>query len=78
MASMSVVVMEFGVLREATIVQGAFAIPSGAKEAKGMVFKVTLANGKTFTGRFANKLGQGWTPVDGYGVVNAEAAVLGH
>ncbi|WP_155992081.1 S8 family serine peptidase [Nocardioides sp. URHA0032] len=57
---------------------GAFSIPSGKKETRGMVFKVTLVNGKTFTGRFVNKLGQGWSAVDGYGVVNAQEAVLGH
>ena len=28
--------------------------------------------------KLQNRLGNGWTPVDGYGVINAEKAVLGH
>jgi hypothetical protein len=56
---------------------GAFSIPSGAKQSQGMKFTATLANGKTITGHFVNKLGTGWTAVDGYGVINAEQAVLG-
>lgn len=56
---------------------GAYAIPSGKKMVAGLKFTVKLANGKSFSGRFSNKLGHGWTPVDGYGVVNAEQAVLG-
>ncbi|WP_395657711.1 S8 family serine peptidase [Nocardioides sp.] len=57
---------------------GAFAIPSNKKMAQGMKFTAVLANGKTITGHFVNKLGSGWTAVDGFGVVNAEDAVLGH
>jgi hypothetical protein len=56
---------------------GAFSIPSDKKLAQGMKFTAVLANGKVITGRFANKLGHGWTAVDGYGVINAERAVLG-
>ena len=57
---------------------GAFAIPSNDKMTKGMMFTAVLANGKTISGRFVNRLGSGWTAVDGFGVVNAEEAVLGH
>jgi Subtilase family len=56
---------------------GAFSIPSGKKMSRGMLFKAVLANGKVIRGRFGNRLGHGWTPVDGYGVINAEQAVLG-
>ncbi len=56
---------------------GAFSLPSGKKLTQGMRFSATLANGKTITGRFVNRLGQGWTAVDGFGVINAQQAVLG-
>jgi hypothetical protein len=56
---------------------GAYSIPSGKKIARGMVFRAVLANGKVIRGRLANRLGHGWTPIDGYGLVNAEQAVLG-
>lgn len=57
---------------------GAFSIPSGKKLARGMRFTAVLANGKVIRGVFVNKLGQGWTPIDGFGVINAERAVLGN
>jgi hypothetical protein len=53
-------------------------IPSGHVQANGMKFVATLSNGKTVTGFVQNKLGSGFSPVDGYGLVNAEKAVLGH
>ena len=37
----------------------------------------TLTNGRRITGMLTNRLGHGWTPVDGYGVINAEKAVFG-
>ena len=37
----------------------------------------TLGNGKKISGVFTNRLGHGWTPVDGFGLINAEKAVLG-
>jgi hypothetical protein len=55
---------------------GAVLIPQGRKLSRGMVFKATLVNGRTFTGVIRNRLGRGFTPVDGYGVVNAQRAVL--
>jgi Subtilase family len=56
---------------------GAFAIPDGTAQTQGMRFTGVLANGRTISGRFVNQLGSGWTPVDGFGVINAEQAVLG-
>lgn len=56
---------------------GAVSIPSGQKLTKGMRFIAVRADGKKVQGRFTNRLGTGWTGVDGYGVVNAERAVLG-
>ena len=56
---------------------GAVSIPSDKKLTQGMKFRAVLANGNVITGRFKNQLGHGWTPVDGYGLVNAQEAVLG-
>ena len=41
------------------------------------MFVAKLANGRTIRGSFKNDLGYGFSPVDGYGLVNAEKAVLG-
>ena len=57
---------------------GAVFLPQGTADAHGMTFVGHLANGKTITGMVINVLGHGWTPVDGYGMINAEKAVLGH
>ena len=57
---------------------GATLLPSGQVKARGMKFVATLANGQTITGYMTSKIGAGFSPVDGYGLVNAEKAVLGH
>ena len=57
---------------------GATLLPSGQVKANGMKFVATLANGQTITGYLTSKIGAGFSPVDGYGLVNAEKAVLGH
>jgi hypothetical protein len=44
----------------------------------GMTFNGTVSDGVTdypFSGRLVNKVGRGYSPLDGYGFVNAEAAV---
>ncbi len=41
------------------------------------MFVGELTNGKKIVGTMRNDLGYGFTPVDGYGLVNAEKAVLG-
>jgi hypothetical protein len=57
---------------------GATLLPSGTIKAYGLKFVATLANGKSITGNMTSKIGSGFSPVDGYGLVNAEKAVLGH
>jgi len=57
---------------------GAVFLPQGTANTQGMTFVAELANGQKFTGMLTNQLGHGWTNVDGYGVINAEKAVLGH
>jgi subtilase family protein len=56
---------------------GAVFMPQGNADPKGLTFVGELADGTRITGTLVNKLGHGWTPVDGYGVINAEKAVLG-
>ena len=54
---------------------GAVEIPTGRVITNGMRFTVTRVDGTTFNGYFRNSLGKGWTALDGFGVVNAEAAL---
>ncbi|MFN0282862.1 MAG: S8 family serine peptidase [Kineosporiaceae bacterium] len=56
---------------------GATFIPQRRAVPNGMKFVATRADGSTFTGFFRNRLGDDWTALDGYGVVDAEQAVLG-
>ena len=56
---------------------GATAIPSRVTQAPGMRFTAVHIGGSSITGHFRNRVGRGWSPVDGYGVVDAQRAVLG-
>jgi hypothetical protein len=49
--------------------------PSGATVGIGMVFTARTNNRRTIVGTLRNRVGAGWTPVDGYGYINAEKAV---
>ena len=53
------------------------AEPSCTGDSDGMVFVGELANGQKITGSISNNLGSGFSPVDGYGVINAQEAVFG-
>ncbi len=55
---------------------GATSLPSGASQPKGMKFVARRSDGKLLTGVIVNKLGAGYSVLDGYGLVNAERAVL--
>ncbi|MDQ2778428.1 MAG: S8 family serine peptidase [Pseudomonadota bacterium] len=50
-------------------------IPSGQVAAGGISFTGTLADGSTFSGVMKNRIGAGWSFLDGYGFINAERAV---
>lgn len=50
-------------------------IPSGQLATGGITFTGTLADGSTFSGTLANRIGAGWTFLDGFGFVNAQTAV---
>jgi hypothetical protein len=63
----------------ADIFGGNPAIPNGttatATTGVGMTFSGTTADGGTFTGTINNLIGSGWSKTDGYGLVNAQAAI---
>lgn len=51
--------------------------PAGGNVLPGMTFNGTIVDGATtypFSGRLTNKIGHGYSVVDGYGFINAEAA----
>jgi NADPH-dependent curcumin reductase CurA len=52
-------------------------LPQGISVPEGMEFSAKLANGRTIRGSMKNDLGYAFSPVDGYGLVNAQEAVLG-
>lgn len=54
---------------------GGVLIPEGTVIPDGMRFSGTLADGSTFDGRMKNRLGSGFSNLDGFGFINAEAAV---
>ncbi len=56
---------------------GATFLPQGISVPEGMEFSAKLANGRTIRGSMKNDLGYAFSPVDGYGLVNAQEAVLG-
>ena len=55
---------------------GGVLIPEGTISLDGMRFNGTLVDGSTFDGRMKNRIGFGYSTLDGYGFMNAEAAVL--
>ena len=51
--------------------------PEGVVVGPGMSFRAVMSTGQVLTGRFRNRIGAGWTPVDGFGYINAQAATSG-
>ena len=41
----------------------------------GITFTGTLADGNTFSGTISNRIGSGWSFLDGWGFINAQNAV---
>lgn len=50
-------------------------IPQGTVIQGGATFFGAFGNGSAFSGRFSNQIGSGYSPLDGYGFINAEKAV---
>lgn len=50
-------------------------IPSGVVTGTPSVFSGSLEDGTPFSGTFTNRIGQGYSPLDGFGFINAETAV---
>jgi hypothetical protein len=59
----------------ADLLGGAVEIPSGTVVPAGARFFGAWEDGTAFEGRFENRLGRGYSRLDGYGFINAEAAV---
>lgn len=59
----------------ADLLGGGVVIPSGQVVPGGANFFGTYEGGRTFSGKFHNLIGKGYSQLDGYGFVNAEAAV---
>jgi hypothetical protein len=56
---------------------GGVDLPTGKRQRSGLTFTLTRTSGQTSVGTLANDLGAGRTAVDGYGLVDAEQAVVG-
>ena len=50
-------------------------LPDGMITRHSMTFSGTTSGGGTFSGSIGNRIGDGYTNVDGFGFINAEAAV---
>ena len=50
-------------------------LPAGTLARRGMAFSGTTSGGGTFSGFINNKVGAGYSNLDGFGFINAEAAV---
>ncbi len=50
-------------------------IPEGTVLNGGVTFSGTLTDGSTFSGKMQNRIGAGYSILDGYGFINAESAV---
>lgn len=59
----------------ADLLGGGVLIPSGQVVPGGASFFGTFDNGASFRGEFFNLIGKGYSQLDGYGFINAEAAV---
>ena len=59
----------------ADLLGGGVLIPSGRFVPGGASFFGKFEDGSSYRGEFVNLIGRGYSPLDGYGFINAEAAV---
>ncbi len=59
----------------ADLLGGGVLLPSGEILPAGARFFGSFVDGTSFEGRFRNEIGRGYSPLDGYGFINAEKAV---
>jgi hypothetical protein len=57
---------------------GATFIPQRVVSRAGMVFTAVRVDGSKIRGVFTNRLGYGYSPADGFGLIDAQRAVLGN
>ena len=50
-------------------------IPQGTIAQGAVTVSATLSDGTTLQGKFLNNIGHGFSPLDGFGFINAQAAV---
>lgn len=60
---------------QADLFGGTILLPQGTGTGTGMAFQGTMTDGTVFNGTFRNVVGSGYSVLDGYGFINAEAAV---
>jgi hypothetical protein len=60
---------------QADLFGGELLLPDGAVVRRGMTFSGTTSTGATFSGTINNRIGSGYSKLDGFGFINAEAAV---
>jgi hypothetical protein len=54
---------------------GGVFLPTGQSIANGMTFSGTTSTGATFTGTIKNRVGRGYSPVDGYGFIDISRVI---
>jgi hypothetical protein len=54
---------------------GGVLLPEGSVTSGGMSYTGTLADGSTFSGTLTNRIGSGYSKLDGFGFINAQSAV---
>ncbi len=50
-------------------------LPDGTTAAGGITYTGTMADGSTFSGVLTNRIGAGYSGLDGFGFINAQSAV---
>lgn len=60
---------------QADLFGGELLLPDGAVTKQGMTFSGTTSGGGTFSGTINNRIGNGYSKLDGFGFINAELAV---